>query len=116
MTEFCRLHPLLRDALLSFGFTVVDNSADGDAVMYGGNTIGWVVLDGPQLDPPRYGFQFWLLSSKYNLKWQTDFNINSRANDSKLQRKAMERAARNLFNAWKKSAQNAGIVVGDKLP
>jgi hypothetical protein len=116
IAAFSGLHSVLKEALLSFGFTVVDNSADADAVMYGGNTIGWVVLDGPPMDPPKYGFQFWLTSSKYNVKWQTEFNISSRANASEVDRKAIQKAARNLFNSWKKSAKNAGIVVGDKLP
>lgn len=116
MAAFASLRPDLKTALSSYGFTVVDNAAEADAVMYGGNTIGWIVLDGPPLDSPKYGFQFWLSSSSYNFKWQTEFNIRSRGNESEISRKAVHKAALNLFREWKKSAKNAGIVVGDKLP
>jgi hypothetical protein len=116
MVAFASLRPDLKKALLGYGFTVVDDLAEADAVMYGGNTIGWVVLDGPPIDPPKYGFQFWLSSAKYNFKWQTEFNIRSRGNRSEVSHKAVQKAARNFFRAWKKSAKNMGIVVGDSLP
>ena len=116
MASFRRLHPALKEALSAYGFVVVDSSADADAVMYGGNTSEWVVLDGPQLDPPKHGFQFWLASSKYKFKWLTEFNISSRATEPELGRKATQKAAHNLFDAWKKSAARAGIVVGDRIP
>jgi hypothetical protein len=110
------LQPALKEALQDYGFTVVDNESDADAVMYGGNTTGWIALHGPPIDPPRYGFEFWLSSSKYNFKWKTKFNISSRDDESVLGRKAVQRAARNLFGAWKKSAKNVGIIIGVKLP
>ena len=116
MIESRSLHPFMRDALLKYGFVVVDNSTDADAVLYGANTIGWVVLDGPQLDPPKYGFEFWLCSAKYNFKWKTKFDITSHADKTELGRKATEKAVHNLFAAWKKSATRAGLVVGDKIP
>lgn len=116
MAAFRRLHAVLTQALLGYGFTVVDSVADSDAMMYGGNTKEWVVLDGPQVDPPKHGFQFWLSSSKYNFKWQTEFDINSRADESELGRKAAQKAAGNLFKAWKRSATRAGVAVGDRLP
>jgi hypothetical protein len=116
MIEFRHLHPLFKEALSRYGFTLVDNPADADAVMYGGNTIGWVVLDGPPLDPPRYGFQFWLSCPKYKFTWLTEFNLNTRADEPERDRMAVEKAAHNLFSAWKKSAARAGIVVRDRLP
>ena len=115
MAAFANLRSVLKEELSGYGFMVVDNMADADAVMYGGNTFGWVVLDGPQLDPPKHGFQFWLSSSKYNFKWKTEFNIRSHSNESGINRKAVRKAAQNLFQAWKKSAKNAGIAVGDRL-
>jgi hypothetical protein len=33
-----------------------------------------------------------------------------------VERKAVTKAAQNLFDAWKKSAKKAGIKVGDRLP
>ncbi len=116
MAAFANLRPALKEALLGYGFTVVDNLADADAVMYGGNTFGWVAIDSPPIDPPKYGFQFWLSSSKYTFKWQTEFNIKSRGNESEVDRKAVQKAAQNLFQSWKRSAKKAGIVVGDRLP
>lgn len=116
MAVFADLRPDLKEALLGYGFTIVDNPTDADAVMYGGHTSDWVVLDGPPLDPPKYGYQFWLLSTKYNFRWHTQFNMSSRANESEVGRKAVQKAAQKLFKAWKKSATKAGIVVGEKLP
>ncbi|HKC64449.1 MAG TPA: hypothetical protein VKB86_12475 [Pyrinomonadaceae bacterium] len=95
---------------------MVDNIADADAVMYGGNTSEWIVIDGPQPDPPKHGFQFWLSSSKYNFKWETEFNISSRAGEMEVGRKAVGKAVWNLFKAWKKSARKGGIIVGNRLP
>ena len=116
LSAFRRLHPALRQALLTYGFVVVDDRAEADAVMYGGNTKEWVVLDGPQLDPPKHGFQFWVASSKYGFKWLTEFDLSTRAVEPELGRKAAEKAARNLFDAWKTSAARAGIRVGNRLP
>jgi hypothetical protein len=114
--QFASLHSGLKKALLGYGFTIVDSLADADAVMYGGNTRGWIVLDGPPLDPPKYGFQFWLSSAKHNFKWQTEFDILSRASEPEVGSKAVEKAANNLFKDWKNSANNAGLAVRDKLP
>ena len=116
MVHFANLRPALKRALLGYGFTVVGSVADADGVMYGGNTTNWIVLDGPPLDPPKYGFQFWLSSPKHSFKWHTQFDLNSRANESKVGDKAVEKAAKTLFNDWKKSAKKAGIAVRDKLP
>jgi hypothetical protein len=110
-----RLHAVLKEALATVGFTVVDSLADADAVMDGDNGE-WITLDGPQPDPPKYSFHFWLTPSKQNVKWQTEFNISSRAKGSEVERRAMQKVAHNLFKAWKKSATKAGIAVGDKLP
>ena len=108
------MHPFMREALTRYGFFIVDDRSEADAVLYGANTIGWVVLHGPQLDPPKYGFEFWLSSSKYNFKWKTKFDISTHADQSELDRKASEKAVHNLFSAWKRSAKHAGVVVGDK--
>jgi hypothetical protein len=116
IVAFISLRPALTEALSGYGFTVVVDPTEADAVMYGGNTIGWVVLDGPPMDPPKYGFQFWLTSAKHNFKWRTEFNISSHENESEVGRKAVMQATRNLFQAWKKSAKRAGILVGDRLP
>jgi hypothetical protein len=116
MAAFRNSHAALNEALSTYGFIVVDERADADAVMYGGNTKEWVVLDGPQLDPPKHGFQFWVVSSKYGFKWLTEFDLSTRAVEPELGQKATARAARNLFDAWKKSAARAGIRVGDRLP
>jgi hypothetical protein len=110
-----RLHSHLRKALLNLGFVVVESAADSDAVM-DGDAGEWVTLDGPQPDPPKYSYQFWLRSSKHEVNWRTKFNVASRAPQEEVERKAMEKVAHNLFNSWKKSAAKAGIVVGDKLP
>jgi hypothetical protein len=110
------MHPALKEALVTYGFAVVDDRSDADAVMYGGLTSEWVVLDGPVLDPPKHGFQFWLVSSKYNFKWRTEFDLSTRAVEPELGRKASAKAARNLFDAWKTSAAHAGIRAGDRLP
>lgn len=110
-----RLHAALTATLATFGFTVVNNLADADAVM-DGDTGEWITLDGPQPDPPKYRFHFWLASSKQNVRWQTEFNISSRATESEVERRAMQKVAHNLFKAWKKSATKAGIAVGDRLP
>jgi len=104
MAAFRKSHAALKEALSTYGFIVVDDRADADAVMYGGNTKEWVVLDGPQLDPPKHGFQFWVISSKYGFKWLTEFDLSTRAVEPELGRKAAAKAARNLFDAWKKSA------------
>ena len=87
MTAFHRLHPALKQALSTYGFIVVDDRADADAIMYGGNTSEWVVVDGPQLDPPKHGFQFWLASSKYGFEWLTEFDLSTRAVEPELGRK-----------------------------
>jgi hypothetical protein len=116
LTAFRPMHPALKEALLTYGFVVVDDRADADAVMYGGHTKEWVVLDGPQLDPPKHGFQFWVASSKYEFKWLTEFDLSTRTAEPELGRKATAKAARNLFDAWKQSAARAGIRVGDRLP
>lgn len=116
IARFERLHAALKEALTTFGFIVVNDLADADAVMHG-DTGEWVTLDdGPQPDPPKYSFHFWLTSSKQNAKWQTKFNLSSRAKESEVQRRAMQKVAHNLFKAWKKSATKAGIAVGDRLP
>jgi hypothetical protein len=115
MTESRSMHPPMRDALIRYGFVIVDDPADADAVFYGANTIGSVVLDGPQLDPPKYGFEFWLFSSKDNFKWKTKFDISTHASETEGARKATDRSVRNLFSAWKRSAKRAGLVVGDKV-
>lgn len=116
LTAFGRLHAALKEALLTYGFIVVEDRAEADAVMYGGLTSEWIVLDGPELDPPKHGFQFWVVSSRYGFKWLTEFDLSTRAVEAELGRKATAKAARNLFHAWKKSAARAGIRVGDRLP
>jgi hypothetical protein len=116
MAHFANLRPALKKALLGYHFAVVDSVAEADGVMYGGNTTNGLVLDGPPLDPPKYGFDFWLSSPKHSFKWHTQFDINSRSNESKVSEQAVEKAAKTLFNDWKKSAENAGIAVQDKLP
>ncbi len=110
-----RLHSHLKDALANLGFIVVDKAADSDAVM-DGDTGEWVTLDGPQPDPPKYSYHFWLRSSKHAVDWRTKCDIASRAPQAEVERMAMEGVARNLFNSWNKSATKAGLVVGDKLP
>jgi hypothetical protein len=80
----------LKDALVSYGFKVVANSADADGVMEA-NTSEWITLDGPQPDPAKHGFHFLLASSKYNVTWETTFDIATRANDSELVRKAAQK-------------------------
>ena len=116
LTAFVPMHPALKEALLTYGFVVVDDRAEADAVMYGGLTSETVVADGPQLDPPHHGFQFCLASTKYSFKWLTEFTLSTRAVEPELGRKATAKAAHNLFAAWKKSAARAGLRVGDKLP
>ena len=116
MAAFRKLQRSLKEALSTHGFVVVSVRADADAVMYGGNTSEWVVLDGPQLDQPKHGFQFWLASPKYGFKWLTEFDLTTRAVEPALGQKAAAKAARNLFDAWKKSAERVGIRVRDKLP
>ena len=50
-TDSLRLWSTVRDALVHFGFVVVDTESDADAVMEGGNEFEWITLDGPQPDP-----------------------------------------------------------------
>ena len=101
---------------MHFGFVVVDTESNADAVMEGGNEFEWITLDGPQPDPPKHGFRFRLASMKFGVTWQTEFDIASRAKELEVERKGAQKAAQNLFNAWKKSAKKAGINIRDRLP
>jgi hypothetical protein len=109
-----RLRSELTRTLQDLGFTVVENQSDGDAVITG--EIGWVItFDAPQHDPPRYGYHYRLESSRYGVIWEIELDAGARSK-SEADRIGLQRVARNLFNAWKKSATKAGIVVGKKLP
>src|SRR5215470_1877501 len=57
----------LNKALAGYGFKVAADSADADATM-GVDVSKWGTLDGPQPYPPKYGFHFLLVSSKYNVE------------------------------------------------
>lgn len=115
MSSLKRLPVVLKEALENLGFAIVDDLAEADAVM-DVDTEEWVSLDGPQPEPPKYRFRFRLSSSKYRVKWQTEFNIRSDADESEVENKATQKLAQNLFKAWKKSATMAGIIVRDKIP
>src|SRR5215510_2655800 len=114
LADLKRLNSVLKDALVNIGFMVVENVADADAVLAGDKTQ-WIILDGPQPDPPKYHFHYVLVSTRINVKWQTDFDVASRA-QLEVEGKGMQKVAQNLFRAWKQSAKKAGIRVGDRLP
>jgi hypothetical protein len=115
MIESRSLDPFMREALTKYGFVVVNNAADADAVLYGANTGALVVLDGPQPDPPGYTYEFWLYSAKYSFKWKTKVDLSTHASETERGRKATQKAVHNLFSAWKKSASRAGVVVADRV-
>lgn len=109
-----RLHSQLTRTLQDLGFTVIDNQTDADAVITG--EIGWIVtFDAPQHDPPRYGYHYRLESSRYSVTWETELDAGAKSKPE-ADGIGLQRVGRNLFNAWKKSATKAGILVGKKLP
>jgi hypothetical protein len=111
-----RLIAAVTDALVSHGFVVVEKRPEADATVRV-DISQWVTLDGPQPDPPRFTFRGELVSTALQVQWRTEFDINSRADEREVSRMAMQRLVENLFNAWSKSASEAGIrVVGRRVP
>jgi hypothetical protein len=111
-----RLHAAATEALVSHGFLIVDKPHDADGTIKV-DMSWWITVDGPQPDPPAYTFVSELTSSSLNVKWQTKFDVHTRAEEREVIRTAMRRVARNLFNAWKDSARKAGVkVVDDRVP
>lgn len=109
-----RLDSAMKQALQTFGFTVVADQSTADAVMTG--EIGWMItFDAPQPDPPKYGYHYRLTSSRYGVTWETEVEAGNRLK-SEADRIGLNKVARNLFKDWKQSASKAGIVVRDKLP
>src|SRR5882724_6098440 len=106
IADLNRLYAVLKESLATFGFIVVDSLADADAVM-DGETGQWITLDGPDPDAQKYSFHFSLVSSKHNVNWKTEFNIASCSSEPEVDRNGMQKIARNLFQAWKKSARRA---------
>lgn len=114
LAEEEQMKSYLKQELTGFGFVVVDDEAEADATLIG--TLGvWITLDGPQPDPPKYSFKYELTSSNNQRVWHTDFNISSRSNKDKVNRKAAQKIAKKLFEAWRKSAKKAGLNIGEKV-
>jgi hypothetical protein len=111
------LEPLMKQALETYGFVVVTDAADADALLDGqlGGVICFDCYDQPPSDKQGFSYSYTLKSQTGSVVWQTELDVRSR---SKLDadRIGLQKVARNLFAAWKKTATKAGITVGNKLP
>jgi hypothetical protein len=107
----------MKQTLETYGFVVVTDAADADALLDGevGASICFDCLDRTPSDKQEFSYTYTLKSQTGSLVWQTEINARAR---SKLDadRIGLQKVARSLFVAWKKTATKAGITVGDKLP
>jgi hypothetical protein len=111
------LGPLMKQTLETYRFVVVTDAADADALLDGevDASICFDCYDRTPWDKQEFYYVYTLKSQAGTLVWQNE--IKARAH-SKLDadRIGLQKVARSLFAAWKKTATKAGITVGDRLP
>jgi hypothetical protein len=108
-----QMNSYLKQELAKVGFEIVGEAKNADGVL--DTVFGiWVVADGPPLDPPKYSYTCKLTSLDNELLWQDEINVSGQYS-TKVDQKAAIKIAGNLRKAWRKSAKQAGLVVGDRV-
>lgn len=109
-----RLDRIMRAELAKHGFAVVDDRGKADAVLSGLVEEAGAV-NGRVPDPPKYSYAYRLEAAAGGDLWSLKLSVSNRSKAVADQR-GLEKIAAGLFKEWKRTAAQAGIKVGNKIP
>ena len=103
ISRWKRFNSYLKQELTRFGFIVVDEKANADAIL-SGNFGEEVMVDGPQANPPKLYYDFELILPTNEKVWRIEFDVRSRSGvlaDEKAARKIAEEMSTAWQESWK---------------